>query len=149
MSSAPVDPPPPKPDVEQLFAYARTVETAAAFAGTFAGCMVGLPIVGLLLAALTCNGSLAAVAIPFLAFWVGDLEFSHGPNHRWAFNGEGYRWIPVVVWGVTWAGFSWAARRLPTTRATVAAAVGVIAVVIVGMHATLRLLGVRYYFPNL
>ena len=149
MSSTPVDPPPPKPDVEQLLAYARTVETAAAFAGTFACCMVGLPIVGLLLAALTCNGSLAAVAIPFLAFWVGDLEFCQGPNHRWAFNGEGYRWIPLTVWLVTWAGFAWAARGLPTTRAKVVAAVVVIVVVIVGMHVTLRLLDIRYYFPNL
>jgi hypothetical protein len=126
--------------------YRRIGSAGGVFALTFVGCVVGLPITGLALGPLLGPVGFGAVAavmyFPAFALWLGSLRFGPWENARWVHDAEGYHFIPLVVWLVTWAAFGWAARNVGGWR-RVGAAVVVIIAVTVGMHLVLAALDIH------
>ena len=117
--------------------YRHVASASGVFALAFVGCIVGLPVAGLMLGFLLAPVGLGAVAaamyFPAFALWHGDLRFGPWDNARWVFDADGYHFIPLVVWLMTCAAFGCAARYLSRWR-QVGAAIVVIVVVTVGMH---------------
>lgn len=105
-------------------------------------CLLGLPGVGIALAAALSIDVLAAgLYFPAFALWYGHLLIGPWEGGRWV-DAASYRAIPLAVWLVTCVGFGRAARGL-RLWSQVGAAVGVIVAVTVGMHAVLAALGIR------
>ena len=117
--------------------YRRVASAAGVFALSFVACIVGLPVLGLVLGVLLAPVGLgdvgAVMYFPAFALWHGSLRFGPWGNARWVFDADGYHFIPLIVWLVTCVAFEFAARNLSRWW-QIGAAVVVIMVVTVGMH---------------
>lgn len=128
----------------------RLALAAGRFVLTFLGCLIVLPIVGLLLLFPLAPFGLEGIAGVLIVFpgymlWLGNLHFYHGSGTT-IYGSEGYHYIPALVWPITWIIFALAAENERwDSEKQFTVAFWTIVVVTAGMNLVMLMCGIQLF----